>query len=76
MNKARREALTKIRTAIEDAKGNLETCRDEEQDYYDGMPQNFQDGDKGYMAQIAVDRMSEAADSLDEAVGQIDEAMS
>lgn len=60
-----KEKLEKHRDDATDIQGQLESLRDEEQDYYDNMPEGLQSGDKG-------DRAQEAADSLDEAVNQIE----
>lgn len=74
MNKARRAALEKVKTAIEDAKVELEALHGEERDYFDNMPESFQGGDKGQEAEQAADALQSALDSLEEAVASIDEA--
>ena len=66
MNKQRRKEIARAVAMIEEAKSILETCRDEEQDYFDNMPESFQDGQKGEDAQTAID-------ALDEAISQIDD---
>ena len=68
MNKQRRKEIARAVAMIEEAKSILETCRDEEQDYFDNMPEPFQDGQKGEDAQTAIDALEEAV-SLIEDVG-------
>ncbi len=89
MNAARRQTLTKIIAAIEEAKSllnsiatDIENVRDEEQDTYDNMPESFQNGDKGEKAQTAIDAMTSAydevtgiEDTLEEASSSLQEAI-
>jgi hypothetical protein len=75
MNKARRDALTKIAATIADIRSELESLRDEEQDYFDNMPESFQQGDKGQRAEAAVFSMEEAISQLEEAESGIESAM-
>lgn len=72
MNKDRRKAidaakmlLDDIRSAIDAAKEAIETIKDEEQDYFDNMPESFQQGDKGDTAQSAIDNLDNAMSELD-----------
>lgn len=58
MNKERRKR-------IEDLKSELETIRDEEQEYYDNMPENMQNGEKGDTAQSNVSSLEEAINNLE-----------
>ena len=74
MNKIRREALEKISTGLEDLKADLETLRDEEQDYADNMPEGLQSSEKHDTAENAVSSMDEAIDNLDSVVSSIGEA--
>lgn len=86
MNKDRRKALTALAERIahltaqlDEAKGELETIRDEEQEYFDNMPESFQSGDKGETATNAVDMMETALSALGEFIdadvsGTVEEA--
>lgn len=51
---------------VSDIKSDLESLRDEEQDYYDNMPEGFQNGEKGEAAQSAVDALENAITQLEE----------
>ena len=46
-------------------KETIEGIRDEEQEYFDNMPEGFQNGDKGSTAQEAIDNLEAAIDDLD-----------
>jgi hypothetical protein len=58
---------------LADIKTQAEDCRDEEQEYYDNMPESIQSGDKGDNAQSAVSAMETAIDALDTIDGMDDE---
>lgn len=70
MNKARRAAiraaLDKISAVIEEEKSNLESLRDEEQDYMDNMPESMQGGEKYETADAAVNALNDFIDKLEE----------
>ena len=65
MNPKRREFIAKAADLINQAKGILEECRDDEQEYYDNMPENLQNGDKGNTAQEGIGVLEEAIDALE-----------
>jgi fructose-1,6-bisphosphatase len=66
MNKARRAMIEKAQALITEARVLLEDAAQEEQDYYDNMPESIQAGEKG-------DRAQEAISALEEAVGQLED---
>jgi hypothetical protein len=74
MNEERRKAIRAAVSALEEVKATLETLRDEEQDYYDNMPESFQSGEKGDKAQAAADKHGEMVDDLENVIGAADEA--
>ena len=90
MNKQRRKdidsalkALAEARGLMEEAtakaaeaKDMLETARDEEQEYKDNMPENMQDGDKGQMADSAIDNLDTAASSSESLIDALDDSVS
>ncbi|MBY3038917.1 hypothetical protein [Rhizobium laguerreae] len=71
MNKERRKEIARALAMVEEAKSILEICRDEEQDYFDNMPESFQGGDKGDVAQTAIDALDEAVSNLDDVVSAV-----
>jgi len=81
MNKDRRKALQEAvskldeaRAALFEAKGLIETAKDEEQDYFDNMPEAFQQGDKGQAAEAAIAELDNAIESIDAAVDNTENA--
>ena len=80
MNAERRKALAKVaeltaqaRVAIDEALGIVNDAKDEEQEYYDNMPESLQSGEKGERANEAVSQLEEAASRLEEALSGLDE---
>jgi hypothetical protein len=62
MNKARFARLSKL---IEE----LSAIRDEEQDAFDNLPENFQGGSQGETMQEGIDVMDEALSTLEVFIG-------
>lgn len=58
------------RKQIEEAKSILESARDDEQEYFDNMPDSLKDGEKGEKAQTAIDALDEAISACETAVEQ------
>lgn len=73
MNDARRKLLRQLATDLQVIASTLDGLKDEEQEYYDNMPESFQNGDKGEKAQAAIDALQEAWDSIDSAATQIED---
>lgn len=88
MNNPRREQIANIIKQAADAKqvlenlmAEIEQVRDEEQEYYDNMPEGLQGGEKGERASAAIDSLENAAcdvesmnDSLDEVISNLEAA--
>lgn len=49
----------------EDLHSQLEALKDEEQEYYDNMPEGLQNSDKGSVAQEAIDNLENALSALE-----------
>lgn len=65
MNKARRTELSKIISLIEEARERLEAVRDEEQEAFDNLPENFQYSEKGETMEDYISTMDELLENLD-----------
>jgi len=74
VNAQRRKALATIVATLEAAATDLEALRDEEQDYYDSMPEGLQGSERGEMAEASYEAMSEAVDAISQAVEAMGEA--
>lgn len=65
MNAQRRKKLDEINGTLAEARAELETVRDEEQEYFDNMPESFQNGERGQKAQEAIDAMETVIGDLE-----------
>ena len=74
MNKTRRKALRELIDRIEGAKMEIEEIRTEEEEYYNNMPEAFQDGEKGDRAQTVIEYLDEAMTAADNVVENLTEA--
>lgn len=77
MNNDRRKQITKALSAfealdlenkLEDIKSLFEEIRDDEQEYYDNMPESLQGSEKGEKAEAAVSALEEILDALSEMI--------
>lgn len=75
MNKARRKQLAELASELEAIGTALEALRDEEQDYYDNMPESLQDGERGQKAYDAIDAIDNAVNGVAETLDYINEAV-
>jgi prefoldin subunit 5 len=83
MNKERRKALATLHAELDELMGKvgdirdqIDTIKDEEQEYFDNMHENLQGGERGQAAEAAVDLLQTVYDSLDNATTEISDAMS
>ncbi len=74
MNKQRRKKLEQAFEAIGKAKDILEEVKkDEEQDAYENLPENFQYGERGEEMQGYIEMIDEAFGYLEDAESAIEE---
>ena len=73
MNKIRRQQLTEIQAELEALKERIECLQQEEQDYFDNMPESLQGGEKGDKAQEHIDAIEYCANTLDDVISGITE---
>lgn len=82
MNKMRRKDLTgiikELRTYHDNDDiyaviNNLENIRDDEESYYDNIPENLQSSQRAYDSENAIDNMNDALDFLNDAYESDDE---
>ena len=76
MNKTRRKELSEVVRALSAVKdkddlysiiNELDSIKDDEQDYYDNIPENLQYSQRAEDSEQAIDNMDEALDLLNEA---------
>ena len=73
MNNQRRKAILEATKKIELAAENLRTLLEEEQEYYDNMPENLQGSDRGIDSENAQECIESAIESLEDAVLSLEE---
>jgi hypothetical protein len=73
MNKERKKQLAAIADRIDTLIIDLEMLRDEEQAYFDNMPESFKGGEKGEAAEEAEAAMSDALNELESAKDHIED---
>ena len=74
VNRERRKAIEELVSQLETIKDAIETLQQEEQDYYDNMPEAIQAGDKGNAASEAANALEMAADQVGDVIDQLNEA--
>lgn len=75
MNKTRRKQITNLIGKIEALKSDLEWVRDEEQEYFDNIPENLQTGIRAEESEEALSLMDDAIDGLDSAITELESIM-
>lgn len=65
MNKARRKLIAQLIERAEALIRDAETVRDEEQDYFDNMPESIQQADKGSKAEDCVQVLGDACEAAE-----------
>ena len=75
MNKARRNTIEIVASSIENAISELEMCRDEEQNYYDNMPDPLRYSTKGEAADDCISNLDDAISSLEEALNSVNSSI-
>lgn len=73
MNNERRASISAVVAQVADfsetidlPRESIEALRDEEQEYYDNMPESFQNADRGQAAQEAISYLEDAVSALDD----------
>lgn len=73
MNKARRQELLDVASALSEAKDRLSEIREEEQDAFDNMPEGLQCSSRGDAMQEAIDEMDGWYDEIETIQSSIEE---
>lgn len=71
MNKLRRQELAEVLDTLDEAIGQIEDVRDEEQEAYDNLPENFQESSRGQDIQEAIDSMDSIIRSIEDVKSMI-----
>ena len=73
MNKQRRQRIRDVRKEIENCKEYLQKILDEEQDYFDNMPENLQGSMRGSDSEYAIDTMESCIEDLENIIKELTE---
>ena len=73
MNKQRRKLISNCVKELEDIKCKIEEILSDEEYSFDNMPENLQGSMRGEESQEAIDVLNEAASSLDDCIGSLEE---
>ena len=73
MNKARRNWLTNVINALEEAKEEIESINSEEEEAYNNLPDNLNDSEMANAMYENMDSLSSAADDLHGVIDQLQE---
>jgi uncharacterized coiled-coil DUF342 family protein len=74
MNNQRRKQISAILNELADLRSRVEELQNEEQDYFDNMPENLQQSERGEKAEQAASRLEDALTALDEIEEALNEA--
>lgn len=73
MNKLRKQKIREIRKEIENCKDSLQKVLDEEQNYFDNMPENLQGSIRGSDSEDAIDTMENCIENLENIIKELTE---
>lgn len=74
MNAQRRLQIAAILAKLEECATDVDAVHGDEQEYYDNMPESFQNGDKGSTVQEALDALEAAQDGITQAIDGLTQA--
>lgn len=71
MNKQRKTEIKKIALRLQGINKDLQKILDDEQDYYDNIPENLQSSSRADDSEEAIDQLTEAVEEIEEIVGTL-----
>lgn len=74
MNAARRLKIAALLAKLDEVANEVADVYEEEQEYFDNMPESFQNGDKGGTVQEALDALETAQNAVTEAIDGLTQA--
>lgn len=69
MNKTRRREIDSVTGGLTELIEHLEAIRDDEQEYFDNMPESLQGSARGEAAEDAISNLEDAIRSAEDAMG-------
>jgi len=74
MNNQRRKEIKAVLDELAALRSRVEDLQNEEQDYFDNMPENLQQSERGEKAEQAASRLEDALTAFDEIEEALNEA--
>ena len=71
MNKQRKHNITNIRIQLRKLKSELQIILDEEQEYFDNIPENLQSSLRGSESEDALDIMEKCVEELENIIKEL-----
>ncbi len=68
MNKARRKQIDELAQRMQELLSDIEAVKDEEQDYFDNMPENMLSGEKASASEEALSTLEDAVSNAESAL--------
>jgi len=75
MNEDRRKKLKLAITLLDEAKSYVETEKEAEQESFDNLPENMQNGEKAEAMEAAIAQLDEAYGEIENAISSVEQAM-
>ena len=75
MNKQRRNILQKVIDQLEELKQEVSSICEEEQEEYDNMPENLQDGERGSQMYENISTLEDQESNFDELIENLQEVI-
>ena len=73
MNDLRRKSIKKVIAMITEAKDTLELIKDDEEDYYDNIPDNLIMSTRAMASSDAISSMEDAIEEMENAISELEE---
>lgn len=74
MNNQRRKAIDAVLDQLEELKADIERIHDEEYECFENMPESFQSGEAGELAEASIEALDDAYNSIDDAIQALEGA--
>ncbi len=75
MNKIRRQKISDLKGRLEKLTDNLKIILDEEQDYYDNIPENLLGSERAETSEESIEQLTDAIDQLEDVMELLEEAV-
>lgn len=71
MNDKRRQAIKELRTQLENCQAALDNLLDEEQEYYDNIPDNLKMSSRAINSELYISALEDCLSGLDDAIEEL-----